>query len=274
MMHYLRSSPSTDLSLEEALTRLSKSEIVDGLALFGSQTTTPNPASDYDLLILISEAPVSIFQMITSIAHRLADIVFVETAMVDALLKRGQPVASGSFEGMFLQKMRSARIIYDASHRLTKTQRYARADGLFLPVAEGERYTTWFWLNFGLIQLKRMIQAENDVYQTTVDIMLMGALSSLFRDYYRLRDLPWEGEKAAVRYLEAHDAPFLRLFRLCAVTHELERKLALYEELVFQTLGTAGEVWTEGVTAVYLRNSTQPAEEIDTALTFWKRLLT
>ncbi len=100
---------TTNLTLEETLRRLSAAAPVDGLALFGSRrnkvgATAHEPSSsDYDLLVLVEELPVTIFQMLTYIDGRVADVVFYPTTMVDQLDQKRQRVAATSFEGYFLQ---------------------------------------------------------------------------------------------------------------------------------------------------------------------------
>jgi hypothetical protein len=271
-MESLLNSRSGQLTLDEALDRLRTSPSVDGLALFGSQTGIVHPASDYDLLILVREMPEPIFQMFTTIDGRMADIVFVEAAWVDILLDFGQPAAASSFEGMFFQKMRTARIVYDASNRLKRAQRLVQAQPLLLPSDEGDLYSVWFWLNQGLSHMKRMIQVDAPAYQTAVDLMLMGALSSICRDYFRVRSLPWEGEKAAARYLTAHDPAFLELLRACIAQSERHGRLGLYEQLAWLALEPVGALWETGVTAVFLRDAPQSAVRLKRALSFWQDL--
>src|SRR5262245_22781838 len=92
---------SNNMTLDEALVRLAASEDVDGLALFGSRGTEwNNPISDYDLLILVSRLPIGIFQMLTHIDGRMADIVFVRTEMVDQMFSEKKRFPANSFEGM------------------------------------------------------------------------------------------------------------------------------------------------------------------------------
>jgi predicted nucleotidyltransferase len=101
-MQSLQDTLSNRLTLNEILTRLEGAKAVDGLARFGSSLTHhANPVSDFDLLILVADPPVRIFQMFTHIDGCMADIVFVETETADAILERAQPVAATSFEGLF-----------------------------------------------------------------------------------------------------------------------------------------------------------------------------
>jgi predicted nucleotidyltransferase len=276
-MQILHDTLSNRMSLEETLACLEAAESVDGLALFGSQSGKRlSPVSDYDLLILIEKPPVPIFQSLSYIDERMADIVFVETETADTLLSQTEAVAGNSFEGLFLQKMLTAQIVYDASGRLKRVQEFARSqkenNRMLLPTNESDLYSTWFWLNHGLIHMKRMIQAEDTVYQTAVALMLMNALSGICRDYFRLRHLSWEGEKAAIRYLQAHDAAYLEMLEAMLAEASLAKKLALHEQLVIETLKPVGGLWQTGVTAAYLRGAQSDAE-LEKALQFWEGLI-
>ncbi|HKZ68970.1 MAG TPA: nucleotidyltransferase domain-containing protein, partial [Anaerolineales bacterium] len=148
------------LSFDEVVARLAVSEAVDGLALFGSRSTDDaSPISDYDLLILVKDLPVRIFQMLTHIEQRMADIVFVETEIADRVLVSAARVSANSFEGMFLLKMRKAQIIHDASGRLGRVQQLIKQEAQLLdrllPSPEPALYAVWFWQNHGLYHMKR-----------------------------------------------------------------------------------------------------------------------
>jgi glycine cleavage system H lipoate-binding protein len=262
-MQHLQHSPSNPLTLQQTLERLARSPNVDGLALFGSQNAT-NPVSDYDLLILVSDLPVKIFQMLTHIDSRMADVVFVETAAADAILSAGE--AAGAFESMFVQKMLTAQIIYDASGRLQRIREYADEHP---PQIESEPYTTWFWYNHLLYHLKRMSQSVDPVYQTAVDLMLMSGISGLTRDVVRMRGANWQGEKAAIRHLQEHDPTYLDLLRACITESERRQKLLCYERLLAHVF----DLWTTDVTAVVLRDAAHSEENLTEALNFWLDLL-
>lgn len=150
-MQHLKDSLSNQLTIQEVLNCLEHADAVDGLAFFGSHTRVSNdPVSDYDLLILISSAPIPIFQMLTYIDGRMADVVFIEIHTVDDLLAHRQPVSPTSFEGYFIQKMLAAEIVYDRSNRLRRIQHHARTEQLLQPTSESDTYAIWFWLNHGL----------------------------------------------------------------------------------------------------------------------------
>lgn len=268
----------TMLTLDETLTRLAAHPQVDGLAIFGAQATpTVSPVSDYDLLILVEGQPVPIFQMLTHIAGRMADLVFVETGLADRLLADDAPVAASSWEGMFLQKMGKATIHYDRVGRLGQVaalaQQRVQAGRLFTPTSATERYGDWFWYNHSLLHIQRMAAADDPIYHTAVDLMLLGGLATLCRAYCRTHNVVWEGEKAALRYLQAHDPDFLTLLRACLATTDRQQKIAAYAQLLNQALDTSYGVWTPRITAVYLADPPQTAERVEQALRYWAELL-
>ncbi len=277
-MKIRRNTASARLTLDEVLSRLATSELVESIALFGSRATgDADSISDYDVLLLVTNPPVRIFQMLTHIGGRMADVVFIETETADRLLTMPGSVAAKSIEGMFLLKMRTAQIVYDASGRLSRVQQLVRGDkpptDWLLPSTYPDVYAAWFWPNHGLCHMRRMVQSDDPTYLTAFDMMMLSCLSEVCRTYYCVRHLPWQGEKAAIRYLQSHEADYLILLRECIATTDRVRKLSLYEQLIVRALAPVGEIWTPGITAAYLVDPTQHATHIDTALAFWESLL-
>ena len=149
------------LSIEEVLARLAGAEQVDGLALFGSRLHADhNPVSDYDLLIVVDGPPVRIFQMLTHIDGRMADVVFMETDLVDDLLALDFGEAVSKRQRYMMQKLPKAEIVYDPSGRLARARQYTfdrvEAVGWPVPATPSEQYAMWFWQNHGLIHVKRL----------------------------------------------------------------------------------------------------------------------
>jgi predicted nucleotidyltransferase len=271
------STQSFHLTFEDTIRRLCASDTVVGLALFGSRVqASENPSSDYDLLILVREMPVEIFQMFTSIEGRLADIVFANTQTVDHLMHIHTPIHPYSKEGMLLQKMLTAKIVYDPSVLLLQVQKLARErqqlqTGLLSP-SESDQYAAWFWQNHSLVHIRRMLQSEDPVVLTAVDLMLLSGISRLGRDYYTVRSLFWEGEKGAVRFLQSHNTEYLILLRNCLAEPDRVEKVKLYEQLVEKTIAPIGMIWAMGDSAVYLRNLEEQPGRVREALAFWEEL--
>ena len=271
-------SSSFHLTFAETTSRLCASDQVVGIALFGSRVhQSNNPLSDYDLLILFTHVPVEIFQMFTHIEGRLADVVFADLQTAGELIRGNVPILPSSKEWMLLQKMLTAKIIYDPSGQLAQTQKIAkerqRAGMGVLPPSESERYAAWFWQNHSLAHIERMFQSGDPVYLTAVDLMLTSGISRLCRDYYRARGLVWEGEKAAVRFLQDHDPRYLNLLRCYLAESGRAEKVNFYRQLVEKTIAPIGPIWIRGQSAVYLRNMEEQPARVEEALAFWEELI-
>lgn len=275
---FVRHARSDDLSREEVLARLRNNARVDGAAVFGSRLALQHdPVSDFDLLILIESPPVNIFQLLTHIDRRMADIAFVSTADVDRAVSAGDPAGRTVVQRLFMLKMRNAHVVYDRSGRLSSAQHLARAldasQELTPPSSYASIYSAWFWENFTLLHVRRMAQSEDRVYQTAADMMLLTSLSGICRDYFVARSLPWEGEKAAVRYFEAHDPSFLEIFRECIACQDRLQKIALYERLIALVVKPRGQLWGAGVAAAFLDPPPQNQHDVEKALALWDSLI-
>lgn len=269
-------SISDHLSLEEAVAQLKSSPLVDGVAEFGSRATSQaNVSSDYDLLVLVKAIPARVFQMVTTIGGRLADIVLVEIEIADNLLTTAEPLKPRSFEALFAQKMRTAHILYDASERLYKVQRQVTSETREVRPSNNQHdsdlYATWFWQSHGLLHLERMAQSQDPIHLSAVDMMLTSCLSVTWRSYFDVRRIPWEGEKQAMRYWADHDREYLRTVRKCLETNDRNEKLAVYRELVERTLDPVGKVCKKGETAVILANSNSRVD-VQRTLQYWQSL--
>ena len=266
------------LTLDETLNRLMRTDEVDGIAFFGSRAdVSADPVSDYDLLILVRYQPVSIFQMLTHISSRMADIVFSDVDTAERVMTINESVQARSAEGMLMQKVHDAHIVYDPSRRLERVQQHLNrradiADWLIMPT-DSDKYAVWFWQNHGLLHVKRMIQSDNPLYLTAAELMLLNGLADICRSYYCVHELFWQGEKAALKYLQAHDPDYLALLQRCMAEPDRFQKVALFEQLVAKTLAPVGTLWHPGITAVYLRDTSKQPELVEEALLFWEGLL-
>jgi hypothetical protein len=178
---------------------------------------------------------------------------------------------------MLMLKMQQVQIVYDASGRLDRVRQYTaqriQSGDWLLPSPESTLYADWFWRNHILFHVKRMAQSSDPIYLTAVDMMLVSGLSTITRIYFRTHNLPWQGEKAAVRYLQTHDAAYLALFRAWLAATDSKRKITLYEQLVAETLAPIGPLWTPGITAIFLRDSAGHPAQVAEALSLWETLL-
>lgn len=273
-MTHTISSQSNKLTLTEVLANLGANDKVYGVALFGSlPTDATNPVTDYDLLIMVKDPPVQIFQLQTYIGDIMADIAFVETDVADRVVALENPVLATSNEGFLIGWLEGAQTFYDKEGRFARIQHKLMTGNWRLAATEADTYADWFWLNFDLRQMKRIVTSHDPIYQLTMDIHLMTNLAQIWRAYCHYHNIHWRGVKATARYLMTHDPDYLSLYQSCMNESDRVRKLALLEQLVKLTFAPAADLWPTGSTAVYLKNPAEQPESVIEALEFWENLV-
>ncbi len=258
-------SLSHSLTLESLVDRLKASTHVAGLALFGS-LPADNPASDYDLLVVLANPPVQMFQMTTFINGRGADIAFSESEIVERVLKLDQPVSATSPEGFLMSWLEHAQILLDDG-KLALIQTEARSQNWRLPTSDA--YSEWFWLNFDLRHIKRLATSNDAVHLMVADMRLMGCISQICRSYCRLRNIPWRGEKSALRHFQAHDPAYFDLLQIFLRESDRAGRIVLCEQLIARTLD--GEIWADDSTSVWMKDG--QSDGVGEALKFWEALV-
>lgn len=280
MYHLPQTTPSQsdDLSLEEVVARLSRHDTVTGVVLIGT-TGDPalTPASDYDLLVVFSQMPAPMHVALTTIDGRLADIIFVKQPEIDALLARDDPdrgeIPQDSWEARLLYWVEMGRIVFDRLGQVQQLQQKAATLRRASQPDAGERYRIWFGINYNVQQTLRILASADPVYQMTVDLRLLYCLSDLWVGYFRVRGLAWSGEKAAIRYLAAHDPDYLQRFQRCLAETDRQSKVAQYVALAAETLAPLGGLWPQAGTAIQFHAAPWAIGQDQVALAFWNGLL-
>lgn len=268
---------SRGLSLDEVVARLARHEEVAGVLLIGStgDPASLTPSSDYDLIVVLAQMPAPLHVALTEIDGRLADIIFVTLREIDQLMAGGDTVAFDSWEARLLHWFEGGRIVFDRLGRLAQLQRMAATVRRVTLPDTGERYRVWFGINYNVRQTLRILASDDPVYQMTVDLRLLYSLSELWTGYFRVRGLPWAGEKAAIRYMSEHDPDYLRRFQRCLAETDRRTKVQQYVDLAERTLAPLGGLWPPGRTAIQFHIDPPPwtAGQDRTALAFWDHLL-
>lgn len=269
-------SLSDHLTFDQVIDQLRSSPQVEGVAEFGSRTTDHSlPASDYDLLILVKQLPVRIFQLVTTIDGRLADVVLADSRTIDAIL--ALDAAYGTlpfFERLFVQKMQVARIWVDKTGQLQAVkQRVTSNEWQATQVASTPDVNgTWFWQSFTPLHIERMAQSDDPIHATAVDMMLTACLPGTWRAYFDLRMLIWRGEKAALRYWAAHDPEYLGLVRRYLETPDRPQRVTAYRALMERTIQPIGAPFSKGETALIMEDPMQHASHLRMTLDYWNGL--
>lgn len=268
-------SASTNLPLNSVIERLSRAPQVAGLALFGSSAQPLKSAvSDYDLLVMLDEPPIPIFQMQTYIDGRIADVAFVETKTARQVLALTEPVGPTSPEGFLIGWLEQAQVIYDRNDWFRRIQgKVATRDWRIAQSTQADIYSEWFWWNFDLRHNQRMSRSDDPIHLMTVDLRLAACMAGICRTYYRLHGLHWRGEKAALRYLQTHDIETFTLLSEFMKELDRTRKVDLCAHLLQRVLASSGGLWPEKTTALFLKIYQDHPTRVEEALTFWEGLL-
>ena len=274
-------SQGNDITLDEVIARLQQHYAVDGVLLMGSTgQNTVSPASDYDLVVVLSTQPEPIALLHTLIDQRLAEVYFFSTDTLDQITQERHGAQGGALpsagDGIaFYTWLQSGRIAFDRNGRLARAQQHLRTTVWFKPADDAQRYAIWFGHNYNLQHTMWIARSDDPLYQREVDIRLIFTVFFLFCDYFHIRGLPWEGSKAAMRWLGAHDPDYLALFLSFLDAPNRTDKLAIYEQLVPLTLAPVGQVLSDQQSAVnFAPDSAFEPAMIERGLAFWESLLT
>ena len=261
-------------TLEQLIRRLAAQPVVDGVLLMGSTATTLTPDSDYDLLLVVNELHAPAHLVVTTVDDRFTEVYVQTTAQIDDLINSKEPINTHGFDSALVAWFQTGRVAWDRSGRLQRAQEQLRLNPRLVPPGDGDVYRTWFGINYNVVQTRRMLHAADSWYHQAVDFRLLYSLPEVVIGYLKVRGLPWQGEKWALRYLGNNDPQFLDLFQRCVATPDRSEKFVLYEQMAAHALEPVGGMWPAGATAVNFDDDAhaQP-DAVNAALRWWERLL-
>lgn len=264
------------MTLQEFIARLRRSNSVVAVAIIGSAGEgRTDIASDYDLLIILENPPIPLTGGVTFVEDRFTDMVFTTSEEVRRLSQVDHSqVNMNSPEGTLLRWMQTARIEFDKSGYLDQIQRKSRERLSLKPLDEGEIYSRFDKASYNLAHTRRMLTSDNPDYHLAIDMRLLYQMADLMVDYFLVRELPWQGEKNAVRYWKSHDPGYLDLFIKCINEKNRNRKVDLYHRLASETMAPVGVLWQAGETRLRLSPAAEmTGENIEAAKRFWRSIL-
>lgn len=268
-------SESNTLSLSQVVARLAENDRVDGVLTIGTTSGEGlTPASDYDIVIVLPEMPDGLEPYgVTHIDGRFTDLLFVTVQQLDEILGLSAPIESHVWLGRIIRWFEEGRIAFDRRGQLHAVQHKVQVAPYLSPLAEDGR-SGWWRINYNLAQTRRMLTSDDPIYRIAADLrMVLYGPTDLLFNYFGIRNLRWSGDKDAVRYLLSNDPDYLADFRQFVAEANLERRLALYEDLARRTIAPVGELWEVGVTALAFHHTDAADHPTDQAERFWDRLI-
>ncbi|MEK7477061.1 MAG: nucleotidyltransferase domain-containing protein [Candidatus Coatesbacteria bacterium] len=254
-------------SLEDLLERLKASLRVKGIFTMGSTATGLNPVSDLDLVVVLDRNPEGLMSVFTTVAGRFADIFAFDLDFMKGLTGKAEVSATG-FEGMVVEWLSKGRIEYDPEGVLLTLKEWIRSHQPRQVIADHEKRAGWSKINYNYLANTRFFRHGDALYRQALEVRLLYSVMDILLEYFDFRDVPWRGEKVAIRYLEEHDKPFLAAFQGYTDSRDLAGRMQHYEELFDRVFFGPWQKWQ---IAFAVANSKDRVDDPE-LLVFWKSL--
>lgn len=274
-MFPLPRSSTADLSLDAALARLSRHPAVDGLLTIGSTGRDAlTPASDYDVVVVLSAMPAPLGVGITYIDHRLTDVLFVTAGQVEEILAAEAPLDPDAWVGRMARWLLDGAVVFDRRGALGRAQAKVRGGEWVRRLDTLDAYGAWIGVNYNLLHTRRLMASGDPVHRAAAELRIsMYGVTSVMLSYFRARGLRWEGDKAAIRHLQAHDPAYLALLQALLREPDPDRRFELYERLCALTLAPLAGLWDGEPTVLWNDSVAATHEDIARGLAFWEELV-
>lgn len=268
------------MSLHATVQRLAAHHLIDGILLMGTTGTDDlTPDSDYDVLLVLDTETAPVRMVNTWVDGRLTEVYCTTVRAIQRIVKSGTVWPDASEEAAIIRWLQAGRIVFDRAGRLAKARKRSHSATVQpLPAAE-ELHEVWQKIGYNLAQIQRYLSSDDPVSQEVVDWRLLYSVEDVKQAYFLLRQVPWRGEKFAIRYLIEHDPDFLDTFRRYLAESDRDKKVALYEELARKAVSPVGEIWERGRTVAvpgpgFAHQSQAPVvSTVESALAAWRDLL-
>ena len=263
------------MEFETLVERLKTSPLVDGLMLMGA-TGHPmqNPHSDRDLLVVLTERPLSVANGTAFCDGVLVDLV-ITTQQDIRTLAHAEPgsISLSDPRSTYINWMPHGTIVLDRCGRLENLREKIVRGDIFASFGEGESIARADKALYNLAQTERMLHNPDDVYQQAIDLRMVYQLADLMVDYFLVRGMPWTGEKDAIRCWQTSDPDYFDLFTECCQATNKPERIRLYRQLVAATMEPVGFTWDDGPMFSMSRQADMTPENLDAARAFWQLLL-
>ena len=232
--------------LEQVIRQLGANERIVGLLAIGSLVdSTLTPASDYDLVIVLEDIAPLWYVGVTTIGGRFTDLLFVSSDALRQIRELASPLADTHELAPIIRWFEQGVILLDRMGQLDSTQRHVHQSTLAHPVSDAGAHGAWFATNYNLAVVERLVQSPDTHYLSVADIrMAVYGHSDLWFNYFAIRRIEWDGDKAAWRYLCEHDPDYLSSYRDFVTTTIRADKLNGYRRTAAYATAPLGGLWT------------------------------
>jgi len=232
--------------LEQVICHLGGDDRIIGVLAIGSLVNNAlTPGSDYDLVIVLEDIAPLWYVGVTTIGGRFTDLLFVSNNALRQIRELESPLVGTHELAPIIRWFRRGTILYDQTGQLDRTQRRVQQAQLVDSVPDASAHGAWFATNYNLAVVDRLVQSADAHYPSVADIrMAVYGHSDLWFNYFAIRQIEWDGDKAAWRYLCEHDPEYLSCYCDFVATTARADKLDGYRRTAARATAPLGGLWT------------------------------
>jgi len=231
--------------LEQVIHHLGAHERIVGLLAIGSLVNNAlTAASDYDLVIVLEDIVPLWYVGVTTIGGRFTDLLFVSSDALRQIQELGSPLGDTHELAPIIRWFERGAILLDRTGQLEGIQQHVRQSEISGSVSDAGAHGAWFATNYNLAVVDRLAQSPDPHYQSVADIrMAVYGHSDLWFNYFAIRQIEWDGDKAAWRYLREHDPDYLSCYCDFISTTIRADKLGCYRRTATRATAPLGGLW-------------------------------
>lgn len=255
--------------LENIIKKLENKHQVDAVFLTGSYGPDNKPYSDIDLVIILDENKEKINSLYTWIDNKFADIFFFDHADLNRI-ENADILSANGMDAIFLTWLNKAVISFDKSGKLSTLKTKIDDLNKKVKILENEKRSFCHRINYNFIANKRYFESNDVVYHEALELRLLYSVSEIISGYFEFRDIPWRGEKNAIKYFKENDENFYKSFLNYTKAVKIGDKFKFYTEMFFVVFAGVHERWSIG--DLLLQGKNQDANNNTNLRGYWTLL--
>jgi predicted nucleotidyltransferase len=233
------------IQLEKIIENLKARDQVDAVFLTGSYGSDNKPYSDVDLVIILEDNAEKINSLYTWIDNKFADIFFFDQSDLNRI-ETAKELSANNMDAIFIAWLEKSNISFDKSGKLTAIKDKIKDLNKKLAIPKSEKDSFAQRINYNFVANKRYFESNDHLYHEALEFRLLYSVSELISGYFEFRDLPWRGEKSAVKYLKENDTAFYQSFVGYTKADNISDKFKLYALLFKLVFANGYKQWAVG----------------------------
>ncbi len=257
--------------LDDIMDKLRASEEVDAAFLTGSSVSGKSTElSDTDLVIILKRNTKDIRSVYTFIDGKFADIFFFDVGDIDRISSVPQ-LEGNSMDAILASWLIDSEIKFDKSGKTTAFKEKLAASPSVTVAAEN-KFSSWQMANYNLIRNRRYFKANKADYSDALELCLSYSVIQLITTYFALRNVPWRGEKNAIKYLKMNDPAYWELAEKYFAAGNLKERMTAYEAMTPKTFTSDYRTWTEREVVAVAKKESDSLKRQKELADYWREL--